>query len=186
MAAPSGVPRDPRQPTRSRLGAALDSEIFSSLMRSGQLVRTANGAWQIPGTGGTAATGANVSRSTSQTIGNSATTAISFDTSVHDDGTFWNVSAPTKLVIPTTGWYLFTAHMKYNSNGTGKRVMDFRFNGTTFPGASISWPGSGQDQDMALCLAYYMTAADYVEVTTFQNSGGDLDVTAAEAQVVKL
>lgn len=140
------------------------------------------------GTGAAAATGAKISLSAPMTIHNNSTTAVIFDTEDLDEGAFWDVGSPTKLTISQTGWYLVTMHVKWASNSTGKRVMDQRINGATFlasTGSSAAATGYS-DPDISSALAWKFTAGDYVECTVYQDSGTDVNVTAAQMQIAAL
>lgn len=129
--------------------------------------------------------GAEVKATVNNTIGTGATTVITFDTTSFDDGSFFDGS--TKLTFTRAGWAFVSGHAKWAANTTGKRVMDLRFNGSTYRASVSVGPNAGNsDPDLATSLAFYAAAGDYVELTVFQNSGGNLNVTAAQLQALRL
>lgn len=128
-----------------------------------------------------------MSRSTSQSINDSTTTAIQFDTTTIDELSAWSSGANTKLTAPVTGWYILGGHVKYHDGTSGKRVLDPRINGTIFPGG-ISQPCTAalQGPDLVVTTVYHLTAGDYLEMTTWQNNGSAINVDAAQAWMLLL
>lgn len=136
---------------------------------------------------GAAAVGCEVIRSTNQSISDSTVEVISWSSETRDDDGFWAGGAPTKFTIGTTGWHLVTCHLRWDSNSSGKRVLDLRINGSDFRGAVSCAPTAADPApDQGTELAYYFTASDYLEAAVFQNSGGALNITAGRMQIVRL
>lgn len=128
-------------------------------------------------------TGAYVYRSTSQSIPNNTGTAISFDTETRDDNACYDSGNPTRLVAPVTGWYIIGTHVTFATAASGKRVVDVRLNGVTYAASQYA-DSDNEAADINVNVVYYMTAAEYAEVTVYQNSGASLNATAAKAWIV--
>lgn len=108
---------------------------------------------------------------------NNTTTAVSFDTEDEDTDNMVDLgSFPTRITFQTAGIYYVYGGGLYFGNATGFRQFWIRFNGTTrrgqseIPGSS-SANGGGYHHDYVEALA-----GQYVELLTFQNSGGTLQL----------
>lgn len=126
--------------------------------------------------------GCDLSKAAVQSISDSTTTALQFDTETEDtDGYHDNSTQNTRVTIPSGlgGMYAIVAQVDWGSSSTGKRVLDVRVNGTTFINSSSITPSAADatpnHEVMALCP---LVAGDYVEITSFQNSGGSRNATA--------
>ena len=131
--------------------------------------------------------GAYVSRTSNQSISNNTVTAISWDTETRDDNNYWTLSPnPTRLTVTRAGWYQISCVQEWDSNTTGGRAIDMTVNG----GGRIFSNGADGSQGtlsrQAISGAYYLAAADYVECTAYQNSGGTRTLNPAYASIVKL
>lgn len=132
----------------------------------------------------TAWLGAAVRRDTAQTIGNNSETALSFSAEDHDGEGYWVIGSPTRLTIPTTGWYIVYGTAAYDSNITGHRRLRILINNTTEHllnqmGANVT---GGGNVYLGGARALYLTAGDFVELFTHQTSGGNLNVFAFGAR----
>jgi hypothetical protein len=141
------------------------------------------GVLNIPvytGGGGGGGLGAAVKRSTTQSIPNSTTTNVSFDsTAVRDDGGFYSSGAPTKLTVPTgkSGWYIVTANIGWNSfaGTTGIAIL---VNGTTTIASSVVGT-TGTNYTQSCAGVYYLNAGDYLTVPVNQYVGSSQNLTSA-------
>jgi hypothetical protein len=124
---------------------------------------------------------ARVYGDTSIAIGSGATTAIAFNSERWDEGNLHSTGSNTsRLTAPVTGLYMIGGHFRFAANSTGVREGHIRVNGSTFIAyAGDDDPGAAQPSYFNLSTAYQLTAGDYVELTCFQNSGGNLDVVAS-------
>lgn len=105
-------------------------------------------------------------------VNNTTDTLISFDTEVRDDGGFWVVGAPTKLIVPSggDGWYVVTALLRWDSNGTNSRFCHVKKNGNF-----LDWTTgvlAGASGGTITSVVVYLVATDYLEVDAYQDSGG--------------
>lgn len=123
--------------------------------------------------------GAQVSNSVAQAVPDATATALTADTeSFNTDSLHSTVSNTSRITVPVTGYYLLNCNVYFAANTTGKRVVDFRLNGTTFFGTSAVDPdGSLTDPNIPITAIVLLAATDYVEVIAFQNSLGSLNVT---------
>lgn len=127
--------------------------------------------------GGTAATfvGASAYKDASQTISNDTVTALLLDTEDYDTNTFHDTGSNTsRMTIPTAmdGKYLLTGHAYYDSNTSGQRQLFFRKNGNPVGPTCKIAPISG-DNFYSVSHVLSLVATDYVELATYQDSGGN-------------
>jgi len=123
--------------------------------------------------------GSRVFRSVVQTIGTAAITAISFDTEVFDNGDYFAIGSPTRLTIPVglAGVYAIAANASFVANAVGAREITVRLNGATdLTSASCAALTGGIVTTLATYTLFQLAVADFLELTVFQNSGGNLDV----------
>lgn len=106
-------------------------------------------------------------------------TALTFDSERYDVGGCHSTSSNTgRLTVPTGGGgvYQLWGIAKFATNGTGIRIARIRLNGATYIGAA-EVPGSSTDATTVnVSCQYKLAAADYVELVTYQSSGGLLNV----------
>lgn len=129
--------------------------------------------------------GSLIRRTATQSISNTTTTAIIFDTEDRDDLNGWlSGTNPTRFTINTTGWYDLAAHIKWADFTGGKRVFDLRINGSNFPMSNSAEASSNhQGPDTPVAMTYYFTKGDYIELTVWQNSGSSVNVTAVQLYI---
>ena len=127
-----------------------------------------------------------VKRTTAQTLATSGTAAAaSFDAAVREDvGTMWDVSQPTRLVVPA-GYTKarVSAGVSWAANATGSRKVTLLKNGAAFDGApshqSNANAVSGETTDQSIVSGIVAVAAnDYFEVQLRHTAGASLDTVA--------
>jgi hypothetical protein len=121
--------------------------------------------------------------SAAQTIANVTTTALTFDTDDFDVGSIHSTTVNTsQFTAPTgqNGLYLAIGTVSYVSNVAGRRVMFIRKNGTTNYGIANTMAITDAAAASAINAAAVLTmvGGDYVEFTTVQASGGNLNTIA--------
>jgi hypothetical protein len=145
---------------------------------AGQVLTVNSGAtapeWAAPA-GAASFKGASAYRSSAQNISNNTATAMLLDTELFDTDAFHStVTNTSRFTIPAGlgGKYLVTGSMAFETNATGKRIMNISVNGST-----VRWsnqvPGNssvivGNDITSILDL----NVSDYVEFFVLQDSGG--------------
>ena len=109
---------------------------------------------------------------------------ITLDSERFDNAAIHNTSSSTtRMTIPTggDGKYLFGGSIEYAANATGVRTIGVRSGGTLFI-ATQTFQASGTNVTTgSVCSVYSLAAAGYVEMTSYQNSGGNLDINASSA-----
>ena len=121
-----------------------------------------------------------VSRASTQNIGTSSSTALSFltaDFEVGDSGQ-WDISDPTKIVCKKAGKYIISGFSSFAANATGYRQFALKVNGTTDSQSSIMAVTSGDETSQTLSIVKELAVNDYVQMFVFQNSGGNLNIQA--------
>ena len=144
---------------------------------AGQVLTVNSGAtapqWSTPS--GATYVGANVFNSTSQAITSNVDTVITFDSERNDTNGFHSTVTNTgRITIPSGygGKYQIRAQFTYASGALGNLFYAIRKNGTaiyTQPAYSLQGTITIQED---------LVATDYLEVGSFQNTGGSINVQA--------
>ena len=126
--------------------------------------------------------GCVLQKTASQTISNSTVTFVTWnDELVDTDGFHDNSTNTSRITIPSGkgGKYQINFIITYASNNTGYRQGGIRLNGSTLINLEEKNAVTGSETTMSLSIIYALSAGDYIEVRSFQNSGGNLDITAS-------
>jgi hypothetical protein len=117
-----------------------------------------------------------------QTLTTAVEAAMVMDTESYDTDAYHdNATTNTRFTIPTgfDGYYLLGAMVDFAGNATGVRRLSLRLNGATeLALAQVSAAGATVTRMGTVSLITHLAAADYVEATVFQNSGGNLAAVA--------
>ena len=138
-----------------------------------------SGALLIGSGAGTAAwgtpDGARVYNSANQSIADKTTTALTFDSERYDNGGLHSTTSNTsRLTAQKAGKYYIWANVQLAANATGLRTLTLRRNGTTGI-ANLQRQGlSSPPFTETISTIAHLAAADYVEVTLYQDSGVSL------------
>lgn len=151
---------------------------------AGQVLTVASGlpSWQTPTATTPTVVGCQVYKTgAAQTLTNGTGTAITFNAESFDTDAFHNLSTNTdRLTVPAgkAGYYLFFASIMFDGSGTGQRTITLLKNGAGLTGyaQTRSSPISGGYMTTNALAILNLAVADYVSITGYQNSGGDLDI----------
>lgn len=145
-------------------------------------------SWASAGASGHAVYGVELRRTSNQSISNTTTAAISWDTEDRDDATFWAVSPnPTRITFGSAGWAICSAQVRWASNASGKRLTEWRINGSSYYHLDdIPNLSGANDPGQTTSFAHYFSASDYLELTVWQNSGGALNLSSAHIGVMQI
>lgn len=114
-------------------------------------------------------------------------TQVSFTGESVDELSAWVIGSPTRLTIPTTGWYMVSAYTSYANNSSGRRLTSVILNGTTeVITTDYRMPVNGGTTNVTIAGLAYLTAGDYLELQVYQTSGGSLTVTTSVVTLAKL
>ena len=120
-----------------------------------------------------------VYKSATQTISDATNTAVAYAAEYFDtDGLHDNVTENTKLTAAIAGKYAVFATVEWDSNDTGFRQLAFRVNGTTYVAVDRRNAVVGEHTFNSLSTEVNLAASEYVEVIVYQNSTGNLDLSA--------
>jgi hypothetical protein len=135
------------------------------------------------GGGGGYTEGAHVTQSTNQSVPTGGSgLKVPFDTETHDTDTIHStVTNTTRLTCATTGVYSIGGSLMYAANATGNRDAYILLNNTTFIAADNRAARATGGTTLTPQTIYPLTAGDYVELVTYQTSGGALNVEAYDA-----
>lgn len=120
------------------------------------------------------ASGARAYNSASVTgIVTSTWTSVPWDTERYDTDAYHStVSNTSRMTVPTSGIYLFTGSVQWDTNSSGARGLRLLVNGTTQLGAMFFNVGTGNPA-MNISEAMQLAASDYVELQVYQTSGSN-------------
>ena len=125
--------------------------------------------------------GCRVYNSALQIIANNTETALTFDSERYDTDAFHSTSSNTnRITIPTGlgGRYLVGAGIEFAANATGARILLLKHSsGNAMAENCMPVVSAAISCRMSCNSIYQMAAGDYAEVTVYQNSGGNLNVT---------
>lgn len=122
-----------------------------------------------------------VTNTAAQTIPTATSTVVTFDTESVDVGGLHSTSSNTgRLTCPAAGdgLYAVKGFVSWVGNATGGRQIAIKKNGSTqyanviVPGNVTYGPSGGTSIDLPL------VAGDYVELVVYQDSGGNLNISA--------
>lgn len=164
---------------------------FPTSPTSGQIFTSNSRRWVWDGTtwvagapGGTAFMGAKAVATSTQSIPNNTATAVLFDSETspaYDTNSIHSISTNTsRFVVPVggAGKWAGQASLYYAANTSNIRIIWWRLNGTTgIPGSETRIAGLGV-YGCALTSTFTAELAegDYVELLTYQDSGGALNI----------
>jgi hypothetical protein len=90
-------------------------------------------------------------------------TLITWDNEVRDDGGFWSAGAPTKFVIPATGWYAVGHNIQHANNASDWLFSELKRNGSAYMDQEANQAATSPKQ-LNFTTVDYFTAADELEV----------------------
>lgn len=109
-------------------------------------------------------------------------TALTFNTERFDTDTMHSTSVNTgRITFTTAGVYQVTGHVEFAASAGGTvRAVEIRVDGSTVI-AQVNGPGLGASATVNLTVTamYAFTAAQYVELLAYQDTGGSLNVLAS-------
>jgi hypothetical protein len=141
-------------------------------------------------TDGVGFSGAQVSRTSAQSIADATDTDITFQAEAWDYGGWW--TSGTDVIVPagavpagyTSIATMFVARLRFVTEAAGGRIIKVNVNGSTVGMASV--PGlSGDQTDVSVTCFAVVEAADVITLVARQNSGGALNCDVANLTVVR-
>jgi hypothetical protein len=141
--------------------------------------------WATPASGSTFV-GAGCMLGTSITTSNTTDTAITFSSELYDTDSIHSTSSNTsRFTVPTGkgGYWLvcFNATFAY-VNTTGYRQIRLAKNGTiTGSEPAPAMPANAGEETLGAAMVLSLSAGDYIEMYTWQNSGGNLNIRGTDS-----
>lgn len=125
-------------------------------------------------------TGTAVSHSTTNTVNNGSWTTLAFDTEAYDDGNLHDlVTNNSRITVSATGRYLVNGFAEFGTNANGDIGIAIAVNGTRVR-TDISDSGTtSENHKRCISSILSLTAADYVELQVFQQTGSGSTTTSA-------
>ena len=150
-----------------------------------QVLTVASGvpSWATPASGSTYV-GASVSMSANQSIPNTTDTMLSWDTEQWDTNAIHAAGSPTRMTVPTGyGGKWRVSGQIITGSGSGGVEISIYVNGTRYVAGTPSFGSaqlpSSRGAMVTMNLELNLSAADYVQLECWQNSGGSLNVFTA-------
>lgn len=110
-----------------------------------------------------------------QTITTATRTAVLFTTERLDVGALHSTSSNTsRITIVDAGFYGLSCSDEWVGNATGYRNIEWRLNGASLLAVNCLPTVTVNTVQQSVTTFYYLAAGDYVEVTVYQTSGGNL------------
>jgi hypothetical protein len=122
-------------------------------------------------------------------LSNSTDTALSFDTEeydatgMHSTTTTGSPRIDSRFTVPVTGYYMVNMDVTFTGNATGRRIATIFASSGSRHWESRNYPGDTAAGRVAVGGLCYITANDYVYMSALQGSGGNLNVTGANASI---
>jgi hypothetical protein len=160
--------------------------MFSYLKDTNATEYYSGSAWVALGGGGAAAfKGAWIYNNATVGVSNVTGTTLTYNSEYYDTDSFHSTSVNTdRLTIPTTGYYLVTASVYWAANAVGAREMQLQKNGTTIREANNA--GSTVGEVQTISNISYFTAADYITLRVYQDSGGSVNSQSGTTQGLQI
>jgi len=145
-------------------------------------------AWVTVGASSSSAVGCILYNTANYTISNATDTILTFNTEILDtDGFHSTVTNTGRITIPAgkAGKYYVFAWGSYANNTTGYRQLEILVNGRTGTPSRVGNDSASSANNMGLnpVGAAVLAVGDYIEVNTYQNSGGSLTFYGGAADV---
>ncbi len=119
-----------------------------------------------------------VKKTSANNIADSTPTTLNFGSETYDTDTMHNNSTnPSRITFATAGKYHVGAVVKWDVAAGGTRKISIMLGGSTVL-AAVEHPDDCES--MTISLDYTFTAAQYVELVVYQDSGGGIDVLAED------
>lgn len=124
--------------------------------------------------------GARVYNSAGISIPNGAETVVAFDSQRYDtDGIHSTVLNTARLTCKTAGKYIIIGQGRFDTHATGVRYFYIRLNGSTLLALFMVGMDAIYRFSSPITTIYDLAVDDYVEFVVYQNSGGNLTLSAA-------
>jgi len=119
-----------------------------------------------------------LTKSATQAIVTSTSTAITWSAVANDNWGFWAVGLPSRIVAPFGGVIRLSGSYSYAANATGLRTLELHVNGSGALSRVMStYQGFvNGDNIFSFSVDIALNVGDYVEIWAIQNSGGNLNI----------
>ena len=124
--------------------------------------------------------GARVYHDANQSTADNTDVVLAFNSERYDTDAFHDtVTNNSRLTVPSGqgGKYLISGHVTWDTNDTGSRYLKVLLNGATTI-ASQQAPADNFNR-MSITTIYELSATDYIQLQSYQNSGDALNVLAS-------
>lgn len=157
--------------TDARLGVGTNGQVLTADSAE------ATGLKWATASSGSTFSGCSV-RGVATTIANNTTTVLDYTVETFDTANYHsNTTNPSRITIPAgkAGYYLIIAKVEWNTNAGGNnRQIRLNLNGTNIKNNIMAPDGDSPGPQVQ--TVRNLAEGDYLTVSVFQDSGGDLDV----------
>jgi hypothetical protein len=133
--------------------------------------------WATPAAGTPTFAGCVIMNNGSITLSNATTTTLTFDAEHLDTDGFHSTATNTsRITIPSgkAGKYLVLGTVRFDANNTGRRISRVLKNGATLYEYEMASPTNSVEASLHHSSIVSLAEGDYIEITAWQNSGGNL------------
>lgn len=102
----------------------------------------------------------------------------SFGTELFDNHAMWSAGAPTRMTITASGYYLLVGQVNFDGGLATTRMVRWQQNGTGTGWRANSFPTGYADFSMQCMFWGWLDSGDYMELQSWQSTGGALDASA--------
>jgi len=95
------------------------------------------------------------------------------ESEIVDDDSYWAIGNATRLTIQDTGWHIVGGWASWDTTDNVGIDHRLRLNGSSSIAVQGLRTGANNNPLINFDTLFYFTAADYVELQVFQNSGSD-------------
>ena len=96
------------------------------------------------------------------------------------DSNQWAVAPnPTRLTCQFDGIYVITGHGNWAANAVGRRNLSIYPNGATHIAITSNLSLTADSLFQSVATTYKLVVGNFVELNTWQNSGGNLNIASA-------
>jgi hypothetical protein len=114
-----------------------------------------------------------------QTLSTSATTALTLDQEDWDTDAYHSNSVNnTRMTVPAgrSGFYRISGFLMWAASAAGVRALSIRKNGVTILKTANHYGSASEVLRFGVEVEAYLSSGDFIELTGYQSSGGDLVV----------
>lgn len=125
--------------------------------------------------------GCRVRNNTNFNVSSGVEAFPSFNDEDWDSASMWSAGAPSRITVPSLGWYLFCTTISIGDLHSGYRRLSIRKNGLEYIARVTMDPSTSGTTGMNLVAIDYSNAGDYFEVGIYHDQGAVQEIKGSDA-----